>query len=131
MELPWAALNSMFDDVRRAWESVGDVQQRSMAVTGTATSDDGLITAVVGPRGHLVGLTIDPGALRDVDADSLAARILATARRAVADVSGQRRAIVDAALPSDLSLDRLGGPSLQALLGGHDADVPRTEGRRR
>jgi DNA-binding protein YbaB len=130
MELPWAALNSMFDDVTRAWASMDDLQQRSMAVTATATSVDGLVRAVVGPRGQLVGLTIDPRALRELDARTLAGQIVATAHQAVVDVSQQRRAIVEGALPPDLSLRRFGGPGLQAVLDGHDADIVPPESRR-
>lgn len=48
------------------------------AARGTATSDDGLITAVADGRGRLCGLTLHPRVLRTFDSRALARAITAT-----------------------------------------------------
>ena len=104
-----------------------DVQREIAAVKGRGTSDDGLVTAIVGPQGHLVELTIDPRALRRPDSRTLAEQILSAARRAVDDASGKTAEIVNAVMPADLSLERLGG-GVTATFGVHDADLDRKAG---
>lgn len=129
VELPLSGLSSMIDDVLRAWDSVDDLQEQAMTVTGKGQSDDGLITATVGPRGHLVDLAIDPRALRRPDAKAIAAQIVAATTRAVHEANRQTSEIVSGALPADLSLDRLGS-GVQPLFGGHDADLLGRRARR-
>jgi DNA-binding protein YbaB len=116
-------LDSMIDDVLRAWSSMDDLQREVAAVRGTGTSDDGLYTAVVGPQGHLVVLTIDPRALRRPDSKEVAAQILVATERAIADASRKTADIVNAVLPSDLSLERL-GTGVTAAFGVPDAQLP-------
>jgi DNA-binding protein YbaB len=113
----------MVQDVKRVWSGVDDTQRKLRAVTGTAWSPDRLIRIVVGPRGQLVELDIDPRVYRNPNSKALAAAILATARLAVEDAAGQVRKIIETAVPSDLRAGRLGGPDFERMLYGHDADV--------
>jgi DNA-binding protein YbaB len=119
----WSALSAMIDDVKRAWGGINEVQQRMMSVTGTAWSDDRMIKAVVGPRGHLLELEIDPRVYRKPNSKALAADIVATVRQAVEDVGRQTKEILDGTLPSDLRADQVGGVALGKLMTSHDADV--------
>ena len=128
MERPdWSAAAAMLADVKRAWAGIDDVQQRVLSVTGVAWSDDRLIKAVVGPRGQLVELEIDPRVYRNPNSTALAASIVATARRAAEDAAKQTAALIDETLPGDLTLDQIGGLNFAKLIRSHDADLPKED----
>lgn len=63
------------DQVRSMRDGVDDIR-------ATAYSDDGLVTAVVGGRGEVLELELDPRVYRDQDPDALATSIVATIRDA-------------------------------------------------
>jgi hypothetical protein len=113
----------MFRDLKRAWSDLDDVQRRMLTVTGVAWSPDRTIKAVVGPRGHLLELEIDPRVYRKPNSKALSAAIVATVRVAVEDAIRQSKAILDESLPSDLRVARIGGMDLGRLMHSHDADV--------
>jgi DNA-binding protein YbaB len=124
----WSVLRSMMDDLQRARQNLGEAHQKMMVARGEARSPDKLIRVVVGPRGQLVDLELDPRIFRNPDSKALAAEILATARAAVDDVQSQARALRDEMLPKDLrEVAKQGqiGPDLftvqDADLGGKDA----------
>lgn len=120
----WGALEGMLKDLRRTVSTLDDSQRRMLEVTGSAWSDDGMIKVVVGPRGHLLELDIDPRVLRRPNSKALSAAILATARLAVEDAAAQSQAILADVVPRDLRT--AGGTAdtdLARILGSHDADV--------
>jgi DNA-binding protein YbaB len=119
----WSALGAMFNDVRRSLDNVNDLQKRLLKVTGTAWSDDRLVKAVVGPRGHLVELELDPRLYRKPNSKALSASIVATVRAAIEDVQRRSQEILDESLPSDIRRLGLSGTSLARLAQRHDADV--------
>jgi DNA-binding protein YbaB len=124
MERPnWNALSDMIGDLRRVTAGIPDMQQRMLSITGTAWSDDRMIKAVVGPRGHLLELDIDPRVYRKPNSKALAADIVATVRRAIEEATRQTREILDEGLPSDMRVGLGGGPDIGKLVHGHDADV--------
>jgi DNA-binding protein YbaB len=128
MERPdWSAAAAMLADVKRAWAGIDEVQQRVLAVTGVAWSDDRLIKVVVGPRGQIVELDIDPRVYRNPNSKALAASIVATARLAAEDAAKQTAALIDETLPSDLKMDQIGG-GFAKLIRSHDADLRKEEG---
>jgi DNA-binding protein YbaB len=119
----WGILRSMVDDLQRARQNVVESQQRMLAIRGEARSDDRLIRVVVGPRGQLVDLELDPRVFRNPDSKALAAAIMATARDAIEDCQRQARELRDELLPKDLRsmAEQLkGGPD---LFSAHDADL--------
>jgi DNA-binding protein YbaB len=124
----WNALGAMINDVKRAWGGIDEVQRRMLTVTGTAWSADRTIKAVVGPRGQLLELEIDPRIYRTPNSKALSASIVATVRLAVEDASRQTEEILTASLPSDMKLGQVGGVGLGQLLRSHDADVRPTGG---
>ena len=77
----WTIIESMVGDLRRSMDNVGGMQRELMRVTGTAWSDDRMVKAVVGPRGQLIELDIDPRVYRKPNSKALAASIVATRRR--------------------------------------------------
>lgn len=61
---------------------IRDIQRELEAVTETAFSPDGLISATVDARGDLLELALDPRVYRDPDSRRLAAAITETCRAA-------------------------------------------------
>ncbi|GAA2867338.1 hypothetical protein Acy02nite_10270 [Actinoplanes cyaneus] len=117
----WSALRGMIADLNKATAQLPDIQKRMLAVTGTAWSPDRMIKAVVGPRGHLLELEIDPRVLRQPNSKALSASIVQTVRTAIEDAGRQSTEVMDEALPSDLRA--LGSSATRDFVGSHDADV--------
>jgi DNA-binding protein YbaB len=115
----------MLGDLRRATRNMADIQRRLFEVTGTAWSEDRLIRAVVGPRGHLLELHIDPRIYRRPDSGALAASIVATVKAAVAQASARTQEIIDGYLPKDMQVGQVGGVDMRTLNQLHDADLPK------
>ncbi|BCJ46073.1 hypothetical protein GCM10010168_50210 [Actinoplanes ianthinogenes] len=123
--------SALLSVIRELKQTVGDAaqtQREVLAVTGTATSPDGLITVVVGPRGQLIDLRIDPRIYRQPNAGALAATIMATTRAAVEKAVEKTAEIVDAKLPK---VDDILPPGterpfdVRTLLRHHDGDLKR------
>lgn len=122
----WASLHSMMDDIRKTIGSLDDTQQQITKVTGTGWSSDRLIRAVVGPRGQLVDLEIDPRVFRNPDSRGLADAILAAVEAAVTDASTKSMSIVDKTMSPDLRRGGLlggGGDRLRDIIGQRDANL--------
>jgi DNA-binding protein YbaB len=77
-------------------------------IRATGCSEDGLVTAVVGGRGQLVELELDPRVYRDRDATALAGKIVAAVREAAAEAEQEAAALLG-------SEDPRFGPALHAL----------------
>ena len=117
----WGVLRNMVSDLRKATAELPNVQERMLRVTGTAWSSDGMIKAVVGPRGHLLELDIDPRVLRQPNAQALSASIVQTVRAAVEDAGKQSSELLNGSLPADLR--QLSNTDMRTYVGSHDADV--------
>jgi DNA-binding protein YbaB len=113
----------MMSDLRKATADLPNLHQRMLTVTGTAWSPDGMIKAVVGPRGQLLELDIDPRVLRQPNSKALSASIVQTVRAAVEDAGRQSSEMLSASLPGDLRARQLGGTDMTTFVGSHDADV--------
>jgi DNA-binding protein YbaB len=119
----WAAFGEMVGDLQRSLDNMGSLQQRILKVTGTAWSEDRMVKAVVGPRGHLVELDLDPRIYRKPNSKALSATIVATVREAVEDVLRQTKELLDESLPSDMRVGGLANSEMLKLARRHDADV--------
>jgi DNA-binding protein YbaB len=119
----WNILRSMVSDLRKATDGLPDLQKRMLTVTGSAQSSDGLIKVLVGPRGHLLELEIDPRALRQPNSKALAASIVQTVREAVEEVGERNSELLRESLPADLRARQMAGTDMVKLLRSHDADV--------
>ncbi len=123
-----SALLGVIRELRQTVGDAAETQRKVLTVTGTATSPDGLVTVVVGPRGQLVDLRIDPRVYRKPNAGALAATILATARAAVEQATEQTREIVDSRLPDIGGLVPPGVErpfDVRSLMRHHDGDLKR------
>jgi DNA-binding protein YbaB len=119
----WTAIESMVGDLRRSLDNMGTLQRQLMRVTGTAWSDDRMVKAVVGPRGQLIELDIDPRVYRKPNSKALAASIVATVRAAVDDVLREGADILDQNVPRDAGLGLgIDSPAMR-MARQHDADV--------
>ncbi len=74
------------DETREMYEGLADgireFRSRLAELRVTADSADGLVSATVGGRGELIGLTIDPRVYRAPDSRGLADTITGTVRHA-------------------------------------------------
>src|SRR5690348_12674451 len=126
----WASLHSMMDDIKQAIGSLDDTQQQITKVTGSGWSSDRLIRAVVGPRGQLIDLEIDPRVFRNPDSRGLADAILAAVDAAVTDANTKSMSIVDKTMSADLRQGGLlggGGDRLRDIIGQRDVN-PHADG---
>ncbi|BCB82502.1 hypothetical protein GCM10022251_69790 [Phytohabitans flavus] len=124
MERPqWSAIRGVIDDLQQTIENAAQTRQQMMEITGTAWSDDRMIKAVVGPRGQLVELEIDPRVYRTPNSKALAASILSTVRAAVEDANKQTKEIIDKVMPKDRGLGVIGKTDFDVLMESHDADL--------
>jgi DNA-binding protein YbaB len=123
---PSAVLNLM-QDLNKTLDNMATTQREMLSVTGTAWSDDRTIKAVVGPRGQLIDLEIDPRVYRKPNSKVLAATIVTTIRAAVDQAIAQTQEIVERAMPQVKDVLRPGAPGtgidVRRVLRSHDADL--------
>jgi DNA-binding protein YbaB len=127
MELPGrpdlTELKGLLSGLEETVAGMAQAQRKIARLTGEAWSKDGMVHAVVGPRGHLVELDLDPRVFRRPDSAHLSAEIVATVRDAIASVSAKARDLMDRAVPADLRPKEYAGFDLMETFGMHDADV--------
>ncbi|MEW2383133.1 YbaB/EbfC family nucleoid-associated protein [Micromonospora sp. NPDC047707] len=124
------ALRARFDEVygqyQRLRSGVDDLQRKLAELRVTERSDDGRVTVVVGARGDLVSVDLDPAIYRDRDAKGLARTITETAQRAAAAAGKATRDLTAGYLPEDTgAAGFLRTGDLSALLGRADAALHR------
>ncbi|WP_158893800.1 YbaB/EbfC family nucleoid-associated protein [Amycolatopsis anabasis] len=113
-----AQVDELLADYRRSRDSLAAVQRELAAISASASSDDELVTATVGPRGTLTSLTIRDEAYRRYQPAELAAEIVrVTAAATVRALTGAGEVLAPA-LPR--------GTDPQALLLG-TADLDAAE----
>jgi DNA-binding protein YbaB len=105
VEISSDAVNPVFQDMlaqlKKATESLPKTRERMMSVSGVAWSPDRMVKVVVGPRGQLVDLEIDPRVFRRPDAAQLRATILDASSAAVRDVGGQMKELMEEQIPPE------------------------------
>lgn len=120
-----ARLEHMLGQVRRMASDVTTTQKKLLSVTATVRSADGLVTATVGPRGHLIELDLDPKIYQRPNSKLLAQTILQTVREAVEQGANQVQDMIESTIPEDFrSIDytsSMGFP--KDFLRKHDAAV--------
>ncbi len=119
----WSSVGEMMAELRQAIGTISESQRKMMQVTGTAWSPDRSIKAVVGPRGQLLALDIDPRVFRKPNSKALADQIITTVRLAVEDATEQVRTILEANVPTDFRIQPSDGLDIGRLMHTHDADL--------
>mgnify|MGYP001084418216 CR=1 FL=1 len=123
MERSATELTGRLAEYERIAEQVLAMRDGVDAIRGTGYSDDGLITAVVGGRGELRELDLDPRIYREHNASALAARIVETVHAAAEEAERELTKLAGTLVPPnkrgddfdprfDPILHRLGDPSL-------------------
>jgi DNA-binding protein YbaB len=82
-------------------DSYADLRQRLLAVTASATSDDGLVTVRVGPQGRVLRIDLDPRIYRRPDSRRLAETITATIQRAADEAAERLREVLRPVAPDE------------------------------
>jgi hypothetical protein len=124
----WGALYGAFEDLGRAVGGLEEKHRKIMKITGVGWSDDRMIKAVVGPRGQLVDIEIDPRIYRKPNSKALSAAILAAVRVAIADVNSQTLEMLDRDVPADLRIKKVGSLDVRRLMETPDSDLAREDG---
>jgi DNA-binding protein YbaB len=103
---------------------MGEMQQRLTRLRVSESSPDGFVTAVVGPRGHLVGLELDPRVYRDQDPVALASTITETVRRATARAADETSALLAEYVPANTAaMGLIRGNDFGTLLSRYDEQL--------
>ncbi|GII24110.1 YbaB/EbfC family nucleoid-associated protein [Planosporangium mesophilum] len=114
----------VYDEYTRMRSGLDEMQQRLARLQVSASSDDGTVTAVVGPRGHLVRLELDPKIYREPDAVVLASQITETVHRATAKAADETSALLGAYLPADsAAMSMIRNNDLGAALKRYDGEL--------
>ncbi|MEV6240359.1 YbaB/EbfC family nucleoid-associated protein [Lentzea sp. NPDC051838] len=94
-----AQVEELLADYRRSREQLASVQRELAAVSGTASSPDGTVTAVVGAGGKLAGLELSELAYRRHRPEQLAELIVRTVAAAAASAAEGTYQTLSAVLP--------------------------------
>ncbi len=97
------------DHLDRLRAGYAELQHGLRAVRGTASSDDGLVTVIVGPQGRVISLELDPRIYRRPDSRHLAQTITSTIRRAADDAESKVRALCRPFMSNEDITAHLGG----------------------
>ncbi|ASR33818.1 hypothetical protein BAY61_01125 [Prauserella marina] len=92
----------LLDQLQQTMNNVPEIQRKMTEVTGTAWSDDRMIKVVVGPRGQLVDLDIDPRIFRKPDAAAMRSQILATTQKAVREATDKVNELMESQFPPEI-----------------------------
>lgn len=94
-----ARVDELLAEYRRSRDHLATVHQQLTAITASASSADGSVTATVGPRGTLTGLSITDEAYRTYRPDELAVQIMRAAAAASASALADASEVIAPALP--------------------------------
>lgn len=107
MEISSDAVNPVFEDMlgqlTKTLESLPRTQERMLGITGVAWSADRMVRVVVGARGQLVDLEIDPRVFRRPDVAQLRAEILSTSAAAVQQAAEQVKELMEQQFPPEFA----------------------------
>jgi len=119
----WAIFGEMLSELRRSMDQLPETQKQLTKLTGTAWSPDRMVKAVVGPRGQLVELELDPRIYRRPNSTALAATIVATVQEAVADVMRRSNEIIDDIVPGGVRVEDVMNPEMVKMVRRPDIEM--------
>jgi DNA-binding protein YbaB len=100
-----ASLEELLEDYSRQVGRLKEMQRDLEMVNATATRADGLVTVVVGARGQVRDIRLDPRVYRKLDSGALSGVIMRLISEATADVSEQTKRIMTPFMPEGVSYD--------------------------
>lgn len=89
--------------VDQQFANIGDMQQQLADMEAVATSSDRAVTVVAGPSGSIKDIRLTDAAMRRPPA-ALAAELMSTLQKAVAEAARRQAGIVEGALGNDMHL---------------------------
>lgn len=96
-------------DYSQLGERLMEMRQKIEETVATASSGDGLVTVVVGPRGQVRDIRLDPKVYRKLTPSELSESIMKLIGEAAADVAQQMQEVVAPFIPEGLSYDQVLG----------------------
>ncbi|MET8148611.1 YbaB/EbfC family nucleoid-associated protein [Actinoplanes sp. NPDC049668] len=130
MDLP--AMRAHADELMAQFErmrsGVGDLQQKVKAVQVSVTSDDGLVTAVVGPRGQVIKVDFDPRIYRRPNSKELSATVTDTIRKATEKAMSQVEELMRPFMPN-AEFQAYIDHDLDGIFRQLDSDLPKGDER--
>jgi DNA-binding protein YbaB len=96
-----ASLEELMDDYSKQVGRLDEMRRDLDEVSATATWPDGMVTVVVGPRGQVQDIRLDPRVYRKVDSGELSRAIMQLIGEATAKVSEQMQKIMTPFMPGN------------------------------
>jgi len=118
-----ARAEELMAQFERMRSGIGELQQRLKAVSATVTSDDGLVTVTVGPRGQVTKVEFDPRIYRRPNSKELAATVTDTIRRATGKAMAEVEDLCRPLVP-DAQFQAYIDHDLEGIFRQLDADLP-------
>lgn len=94
---------AQMERVDQKFANIGDMQQQLADMEAVATSSDRAVTVVAGPSGSIKDIRLTDAAMRRPPA-ALAAELMTTLQKAVAEAARRQAGIVEGALGDDMHL---------------------------
>ncbi|MFO7193523.1 MULTISPECIES: YbaB/EbfC family nucleoid-associated protein [Thermocrispum] len=130
-----ARVDELLGEYRRGREQLAGLHRTLRSITATASTPDGSVSATVGPRGTLTGLTITEQAYQRFTPAELAEQIVRLAGQAAASAVAKAGAVLAPALPSGVDPEALllgtGDLSPAEIRAGDDRAAEPAEGASR
>ncbi|WP_305789921.1 YbaB/EbfC family nucleoid-associated protein [Symbioplanes lichenis] len=125
-----AAMRAHADELMTRFErmrsDVGGLQQKLKAVSVTHTSDDGLVTVTVGPRGQVIKVDFDARIYRRPNSKELSATVTETIRRATEKAMGEVEELCRPFMPN-AQFQAYIDHDLDGIFRQFDADLPQPD----
>jgi DNA-binding protein YbaB len=100
-----ASLEELMDDYSKQVGRLNEMRRDLDKVSATASRPDGLVTVVVGARGQVQDIRLEPRVYRKLDSAELSRSIMKLIGEATADVSAQMQKIMTPFMPEGLSYE--------------------------
>lgn len=125
-----SGLRARADELMSQWEHMrsgaGELQQKLRAVSAQASSDDGLVTATVGPRGQVIKVEFDPRIYRRPNSRELSETVTETIRRAAAKAMAEVEELCRPFVP-DAQFQAYMDHDLEGIFRQLDTELPKPE----
>lgn len=96
----WRLLEQLVREVNQQTEQLRQMQERAQELSATATSQDGMVSVTVGPRGEVRTIELDPRVYRKLSPSELSASIVEQIRHATLQVSGEMKELMEPFVPN-------------------------------
>ncbi|MFC4121919.1 YbaB/EbfC family nucleoid-associated protein [Nonomuraea zeae] len=96
----WRLLEQLVQEVNQQTEQLKQMQASAKELSATATSQDGMVSVTVGPRGEVRAIEFDPRIYRKLSPSELSASIVEQIRHATLQVSREMKELMEPLVPN-------------------------------